>query len=484
MIRRGIFKNFFALKKSGKPKNECSAGINAEFKSLKESVPSDKAKKYILMAARLAGFSFRDSQTPAKNPAPVTPPRKTAPDKQITAQQKPSAAKTAAPLNQLETLLLPPSKTSEPSRPSKTSHQDSSKNEFLRLCRSGSAGKIEAALKKGADANARDDNGRTVFFMWGGRTALTWAVVFDRAEAEEILLQYGADVNARDDKDRTALMIAASYGYTESIRLLLEYGAEINARDDQGRTPMIMAAKYGHAEAIRILLNHGANINATTAEGMTALMLAEEGEYTEAANLIRNYRHTKPASKPAINRESKPAVRNETHNTAIAVRNDRKETSVTNQNVVNVWNVNVNFDEDIFRELDSNINAMVNARDEYGHTILHLAAYNNDAESVEEALNCGADVNARDDEGYTALLYAACFGYSKVAKILLQHGAKVNITYRDPNYSDGVTVLHVAKMNGHDETANVILAFGGTDSHPITTAIHETVNAVRGFFFD
>ena len=461
MIRRGIFKNFFALKKSGKPKNECSAGINAEFKSLKESVPSDKAKKYILMAARLAGFSFRDSQTPAKNPAPVTAPHKTAPDKQITAQQKPSAAKTAS--------------------------QDSSKHEFLRLCRSGNAGKIEAALKKGADANTRDNNGRTVFFMWGGRTALTWAVVFDRAEAEEILLQYGADVNARDDKDRTALMIAAGYGYTESIRLLLEYGAEINARDDQGRTPMIMAAKYGHAEAIRILLNHGANINATTAEGMTALMLAEEGEYTEAANLIRNYRHTKPASKPAINRESKPAVRNENHNTTIAVRNDRKETSVTNQNVVNVWNVNVNFDEDIFRELDSNINAMVNARDEYGHTILHLAAYNNDAESVEEALNCGADVNARDDEGYTALLYAACFGYSKVAKILLQHGAKVNITYRDPNYSDGVTVLHVAKMNGHDETANVILAFGGTDSHPITTAINETVNAVTGFissFFD
>ena len=606
MIRNGTFKNLFALKKSGKPKNECSAGINAELKSLKEAVPSDKAKKYILMAARLAGFNVRDSQTPATTQAPPKP----VPDKNLTAQQKTSGAKTAAQatkseatsLSQLETLLLSPSKTAAAVRQAKTSRPVLSKHEFLRLCRSGSAGEIEVALKNGADTNTKDDN---------GRTALMWAIIFERTEAEEILLKYGADVNARDDKNRTALMIAASYGYTESIQLLLKYGANINARDDRGRTALnyarengktevgklllshgaaglaqprtadrskpprktaeteylpaiydepvselteissdyetqytemsdsdfvtlcfysnadrveeaimngadvnaktntgftalMSAAKGDHAEiaellltyganvndkditdwtalmyaaregctkTARVLLTHGANVNAKDSKGKTALMLAKERGNTKVADLISNYR------------KSVPAVRNENHNTAIAVRNDSREISVTNQNVVNVnvWNVNVNFDEDIFSELESGIREMVNARDEYGHTILHLAAYNNDAETVEEALNYGADVNARDDEGYTALLYAACFGYSEVAKILLQHGAKVNITYRDPNYSDGVTVLHVARMNRHDETANVILSFGGEDSHPITTAISETVNTVTDF---
>ena len=125
--------------------------------------------------------------------------------------------------------------------------------------------------------------------------------------------------------------------------------------------------------------------------------------------------------------------------------------------------------------------ADANTKDDNGRTALMLAIIFERAEAEEIFLKYGADVNARDDEGYTALLYAACFGYSKVAKILLQNGAKVNITYRDPNYSDGVTVLHVAKMNRNDETANVILSFGGEDSHPITTAINETVNTVTDF---
>ena len=484
MIRNGTFKSLFALKKSGKPKNECSAGINAELKSLKESVPSDKAKKYILMAARLAGFNVRDSQTPA----PTQAPRKPAPDKNLTAQQKTSGAKTAAQatkseatsLNQLETLLLPPSKTAAaPSRPAKTSRPVSRKNEFLRLCRSGNARKIEAALKNGADANTKDDNGRTVFFLWGGRTALMWAVIFDRAKAEEILLKYGADVNARDDNDRTALMIAASYGHTESIRLLLKYGADIDAEDNQGRTPAIMAAEYGHTESIRLLLNHGANINAATTEGRTALMSAQEGGYTEAANLISSYRHTKTPGKPAANCKPKSAARNENHNTAIAVKNDRTEVNVTNQNIVNQavinnWNVNIYFDASdiaLLCEQDKEIHV----RDKHGRTALHLAVCRNDTEETEYLLKCGANVNARDNNGHTALFDAAYSGHTEAARLLMQHGADVNCTYHDKDYSDGITVLHVAKLMKHYETANVILAFGGMDSHPVTTAINETV---------
>ncbi len=636
MIRNGTFKNLFALKKSGKPKNECSAGINAELTTLKKSVPSEKAKKYILMAARLAGFNVRDSQTPAP-PKPVS-------DKKLTAQQKPSA-KTAAPspkpeatsLSQLETLLLPPSKTAAaPSSPAKKASPALSNNEFLKLCALKESAEVEEAIINGADPNARNNN---------GTTALMTAVCHGRVKSAQILLKHGADVNAKDSECKTALMFAAEKGYLKSMQILISRGANINARDQQaktalnyarengkteaekllvshgaaglaqprpavrskpprktaeteylpavydepasellpeiptdevsevayadyepevppedfpdektqytemsnndfvtlcfysdadrveeaimngadvnaktnkgftalmsaakgdhaeiaellliyganvndkditGWTALMYAAREGHTKTAEVLLKHGANANEKDKKGKTALMLAKERGHTKVADIIISYRHTKPANKPATNRKPVPAVRNENHNTAIAVRNDRKEISVTNQNVVNVnvWNVNVNFDEDIFRELEADISEMVNARDEYGHTILHLAAYNNDAESVEEALNYGADVNARDDEGYTALLYAACFGYSEVAKILLQHGAKVNITYRDPNYSDGVTVLHVAKMNRHDETANVILSFGGEDSHPITTVINETVNTVTDF---
>ena len=665
MIRNSTFKNLFALKKSGKPKNECSAGINAELTTLKESVPSEKAKKYILMAARLAGFNVRDSQTPAP-PKPVT-------DKKLTAQQKPSA-NTAAPspkpeatsLSKLETLLLPPSKTAAaPSSPPKKASPALSNNEFLKLCALKESAEVEEAIINGADPNARNNN---------GTTALMTAVCHGRVKSAQILLKHGADVNAKDSECKTALMFATEKGYLKSMQILISRGANINARDQQaktalnyarengkteaekllvsygaarltqsrpavrskpprktaeteylpavydepasellpeiptdevsevayadyepevppedfpdektqytemsnndfvtlcfysdadrveeaimngadvnaktnkGFTALMSAAKGDHAEiaellltyganvndkditgwtalmyaaregrtkTARVLLTHGANVNAKsydgytalmlaainahtkTAEvllkhgananekdkkGKTALMLAKELGHTKVADIIISYRHTKPANKPATNRKPVPAVRNENHNTAIAVKNDRTEVNVTNQNIVNQavinnWNVNIYFDASdiaLLCEQDKEIHV----RDKHGRTALHLAVCRNDTEETEYLLKCGANVNARDNNGHTALFDAAYSGHTEAARLLMQHGADVNCTYHDKDYSDGITVLHVAKLMKHYETANVILAFGGMDSHPVTTAINETV---------
>lgn len=599
MTRNGTFKNLFALKKSGKPKNECSAGINAELTTLKESVPSEKAKKYILMAARLAGFNVRDSQTPAP-PKPVT-------DKKLTAQQK-TSANTAAPspkpeatsLSQLETLLLPPSKTAAaPSSPPQKASPALSNNEFLKLCALKESAEVEEAIINGADPNARNNN---------GTTALMTAVCHGRVKSAQILLKHGADVNAKDSECKTALMFAAEKGYLKSMQILISRGANINARDQQaktalnyarengkteaekllvshgaaglaqpspavrskpprktaeteylpavydepasellpeiptdevsevayadyepevppedfpdektqytemsnndfvtlcfysdadrveeaimngadvnaktnkGFTALMYAAREGHTKTAEVLLKHGANANEKDKKGKTALMLAKERGHTKVADIIISYRHTKPANKPATNRKPVPAVRNENHNTAIAVKNDRTEVNVKNQNIVNQavinnWNVNIYFDASdiaLLCEQDKEIHV----RDKHRRTALHLAVCRNDTEETEYLLKCGANVNARDNNGHTALFDAAYSGHTEAARLLMQHGADVNCTYHDKDYSDGITVLHVAKLMKHYETANVILAFGSMDSHPVTTAINETV---------
>ena len=48
-------------------------------------------------------------------------------------------------------------------------------------------------------------------------------------ETVEMLMEKGADVNARNNDGWTALMMASNDGQTETVALLVEKGADVNA---------------------------------------------------------------------------------------------------------------------------------------------------------------------------------------------------------------------------------------------------------------
>lgn len=118
---------------------------------------------------------------------------------------------------------------------------------------SSDALKAESLLKRGADANARDEHGEVPLHSaaWNGSV-----------EIAALLAANGADVNARNSLGETPLYIAAYYGKTAVMRLLIEKGADVNSKSASGETPLHRAALQGRDEAAKLLVENGADVNA------------------------------------------------------------------------------------------------------------------------------------------------------------------------------------------------------------------------------
>jgi ankyrin repeat protein len=86
-----------------------------------------------------------------------------------------------------------------------------------------------------------------------------------------------------------------------------------------------------------------------------------------------------------------------------------------------------------------------------------IAARSNDIRKVRELIERGADVNAKENvtgEGDTALFHAAAAGYTEVAKVLIEKGAKLN------GPAGSMTPLIMAASGGHADTVEVLIKTG------------------------
>ena len=101
-------------------------------------------------------------------------------------------------------------------------------------------------------------------------------------EITELLIAKGADVNAKEEDGWTPLHYAVYEGYKEIAELLIAKGADVNAKEEDGWTPLHDAATKEIAE---LLIDNGADVNAKDGTGSTALDTAEEA----TANLLRKH---------------------------------------------------------------------------------------------------------------------------------------------------------------------------------------------------
>lgn len=142
-------------------------------------------------------------------------------------------------------------------------------------------------LDKGADINARNEE---------GATALIEAAGFGRLAIVKMLLQRGGDLEARSNNGGTALHAAACDcalatmpDTFDVVKLLLEKGAAINTKDNEGYTPLMIASGGGvvKTDIVRLLLENGANTRLKNAHGETALTIALKSDVPDVVQLLK-----------------------------------------------------------------------------------------------------------------------------------------------------------------------------------------------------
>jgi len=120
-----------------------------------------------------------------------------------------------------------------------------------------------------------------------GSTPLQWAVFKGDADEVKRLLRAGADVREANAYGAMPMQLAAETGDVAILKLLLEAGTDVDSPNAEGQTALMAVARTGNVEAAKLLLKHGAKVN--TVEqfgGQTALMWATARRHPQMMKLL------------------------------------------------------------------------------------------------------------------------------------------------------------------------------------------------------
>ncbi|PKS09158.1 hypothetical protein jhhlp_003772 [Lomentospora prolificans] len=281
----------------------------------------------------------------------------------------------------------------------------------------------DVLLQHGAQAGLKDKE---------GQTPLHWAVLNNRREFTERLLQHRPYVNLdiEDAEGCTPLLRAAEKGYSSLVELLLESRFRPNVKDKSGRAPLLLAAERGDLKSVTALLEKGADPNIADLQGRTPLLQAAHNGH---GDIVRRLFDTNNAS---LNLDA----RDDMGRTALLLAAENGHTAIVNTLLSrNTNSTTVGYDgkKAWQKAMDKGHATVVDILLSEGDKPMHDGEAINEAlllasrkgwiALVEVLLRKDADVNFRSKEGWTALHLAAMSGHQEVVKLLLDKGISIII---------------------------------------------------------
>lgn len=138
-------------------------------------------------------------------------------------------------------------------------------------------GLVDYLLAKGADVNAKTNN---------GQVALHFTASKSNIDGARKLIEHKATARVKDKRGQLPLHRAAAVGHVPMIKLMLDNRSPVNATDQDGSTALHHAIAEGHGDAAMVLLKAGAEAGKKDSSGAFAIDLAPDGkvrDYIERA---------------------------------------------------------------------------------------------------------------------------------------------------------------------------------------------------------
>jgi len=293
------------------------------------------------------------------------------------------------------------------------------------------------------------------------QTPLEFALTSSRFPAALVLLQAGAKLNASEDYVSKALMTAASAGETELLRVLITAKVDVNTVSKKGNTALSSAIHNNHTLTAQVLIGAGARFDpkadylhrvlfdvATRGEapmlrllmslkasvddkkGRSLMDLAQLKGHTEVIDLLLSTRQADPASQ-ALTEQSTALFRAIHDNDDVTIRQllaAKASINTTNEHGHTPLEYALRLSMIGPAKTLVKAGAHLSTKDPFFTSTLFTAANINDVEMVQMLVDAKADVNVANKNGRTPLDIVLGVGYSSVAQVLLQAGAKM-----DPN---------------------------------------------------
>lgn len=304
----------------------------------------------------------------------------------------------------------------------------------------GYVGVVEALLDGGADPEVEDDQ--------GGRP-IQRAIDDNEYAVVRLLLQRRVQWNFRDRLGRTLLHSAACNDRTRIIRLLLETckDLDVNGQGNAGETALHDAARSGFVETCKVLLEFGARTDIKNRGGRTPVRSAKDAGQTEVLEVLREAR----------DKEIHPVHKADT----FKITGELPLPLAVQQGDLPTLRAR------IAAATADELNAF---SPDSSDTPLHTACHYLRSDIVELLLDAGAFIDPQDAFHRTPLTLACQGGDLATVKVLVAHGADLNIaTFREQ------PPWEIALLSGAAKVSVYLLAQPGTEIKKSSDNLHRAL---------